>query len=221
MENIGISRIIRSRRRTVALMITPDARLEVRAPLRASDAYIQQLVDERAGWISRKISQVRERPRPRPLEFVDGVKFFYLGLEYPLEIYDGKRIYVTEKLLFPRELLPQARQEMTFWYRQAAVKVMTERAEYYAPLMGVAYEALRLSRASSLWGACTPQKVVLLNWRLVMAPLAVLDYVVVHELAHLIVRNHSKCFWEKVGGFCPDYVHYRGWLKKNGNSLAF
>jgi len=221
MENLPTHTLIRSRRRTVALIITPEAGLMVRAPLHTPVGRIEQFIQERQDWIRQKIAQVQSRPRPSIPEFTDGARFLYRGQGFSMEIYDGVAINCTAKLFFPRALLPQAREEMLFWYRQEARRIIAARVDWYAGVMGVDYRAIALSNADTRWGSCSPTDGLRFNWRLIMAPPEVLDYVVVHELAHLIVRNHSRYFWDKVREFFPAYGAARLWLKKNNRLIEF
>ena len=99
--------------------------------------------------------------------------------------------------------------------RERARDAFIERSCLYASKMGVRFEKIRLNSARTRWGSCGPKGNLSFNWRLIQAPVEILDYVVIHELAHLIERNHSKRFWAKVAEFCPNYHAARDWLKKN------
>ena len=100
-------------------------------------------------------------------------------------------------------------------YKARALPVLKERCEFFAPLMGVAYQKIGLSNAATRWGSCSPQARLRFNWRLVMAPPEVLDYVVVHELAHLKELNHSKRFWALVKEAAPYYLEAKKWLRQH------
>ncbi len=219
MDKIEISQLIRSRRRTIALLITPDARLTVRAPLQTPLSYIEKLVDRKSDWIRRKVAQIHSRKSAHPLP--QGDKFLYLGRSYDLEAYDGKSIYFGDKLFFPREILPHLHQEISFWYKQEARQIIPGRVEHYAAVMGVKYREIQMSDARSRWGSCSPTGAVRFSWRLIMAPLAVVDYVVVHELVHLKIRDHSRRFWNEVARYCPAYPEFRAWLRKNEQIIGF
>src|SRR5512140_2755203 len=113
MSDITITRLIRSRRRSIALVITPEATLTVRAPLRTPLSFIENLVREKADWIHRRISEIRNKPRAVPWSFREGDNFLFLGQNYPLRFFDGDRIELAEELLFPREFLPRGEEELT------------------------------------------------------------------------------------------------------------
>ncbi|MFA5839825.1 MAG: SprT family zinc-dependent metalloprotease [Candidatus Margulisiibacteriota bacterium] len=105
-------------------------------------------------------------------------------------------------------------------YKQRALAVISDRSQYFAEIMGVNYKRLSITSAQQRWGSCTQQGHVNFSWRLVLQPLSIIDYVVVHELAHLRHLNHSKKFWELVSTILPDYKQRRAWLKQNGG-LSF
>ncbi len=171
--------LIRSRRRTIALILSPDATLTVRAPRRLPLEYIEKLVKEKSAWIARKIKEIQARPKVQPREFVN--------------------------------------QEQ---YRKEARQRIEERVVCYARQMGVNYKAIRISSAKKCLGSCSYQGNLNFSWRLSLVPAQVLDYVVVHELAHLIEHNHSQRFWQKVGIFFPEYRQAKKWLKDNIYSLG-
>ncbi len=99
------------------------------------------------------------------------------------------------------------------------VALFRSRCEFYAPFLGVTFNRVSVKDQRTLWGSCTPDGNLNFNWRLTMAPPAVLDYLVVHELAHRAQMNHSRRFWELVERLCPGHRTHRRWLRKNGNAL--
>ena len=113
----------------------------------------------------------------------------------------------------------QAAQLFEQWYRQQARTVFTERVELYAQKYGFEYAKIRISSARTRWGSCSSKGTLSFTWRLVMAPLEIVDYVVVHELSHLREHNHSKAFWAQVAAILPDYKSRRKWLKVNGTNF--
>lgn len=217
-----IHKIIRSKRKTLGLQITKDAMLIVRAPLRASLKDIHEAVRTKLRWIEKKQKWMRENYREREArEFKEGERFLYLGEPYPLvhteEVealaFDGKAF------LFNPEQLPKAAEIFTDWYHWQALKVITGRVKHYAALHGFTYAKIKLSSAETRWGSCSHDGNLNFNWRLLMAPPEIVDYVVAHELAHLAERNHSRKFWDKVAAIFPAYETCREWLRKNDRSL--
>lgn len=221
-SGIHIDRLLRSARKTVGLSITPDAQLIVRAPKRLPLAAIHAVVAEKAGWILRKQAEVRARSAQRKTHaYAEGESFLLLGKTYALQ-YDAnaKRAALSDgKLALPPCDPERARTLLTAWYQKQAREVFLGRIAYYAPLLKVQCGAIRLSGAQGRWGSCGPSGSVNLVWRLVMAPVEVIDYVVVHELAHIRRRDHSAAFWQEVARILPDYQKQRQWLKQNGAYL--
>lgn len=114
---------------------------------------------------------------------------------------------------------PEQRAGMERRYREAAKEYFPKRADYYAQQLGVSYERIRIAGQKTRWGSCSSKGTLSFNWKLMLAPPKVLDYVVVHEICHLKEMNHSPRFWRLVEELMPDYKEYRKWLKENGNTL--
>jgi len=218
-----IDELIRSKRKTVALIIDANGRLVVRAPLRTPLAFIQEFVVSKHAWIESKRALVKKLPPPRPVhKFQEGECFWYLGKTYPLKIVAHTRRSLTleEAFYLPKTTQKQSRLLFETWYKKQARQVISERVQWYAQKFGFSYQKLRLSSARTRWGSCSNRGTLSFTWRLVMAPLEVIDYVVVHELVHLRFPNHSKAFWGEVEKIYPVYRQMRAWLKKNGNQLT-
>jgi len=222
MDEIRISKIVRSRRRSIALVITPDADLIVRAPLHVPLHYIKGLVGKKEAWIRKKMSELAGRAKSRPKAFVADEEFFYLGRGYKLQIVDhaAAGVEIREQLLcLCAIVLPCAREAVIGWYKAEAIKVIAERCDVYAPIVGCRPVAVKITGARKRWGSCGPKGTLNFSWRLIMAPREVIDYVVVHELAHIGQLNHSPVYWNRVRGILPDYRVQEKWLKDNGTLL--
>ncbi|HMV29526.1 MAG TPA: M48 family metallopeptidase, partial [Anaerolineales bacterium] len=111
-------------------------------------------------------------------------------------------------------------QAFTKWYKTQALTIFTERVNHYANLHGLIPKEVKVNSAKTRWGSCTSAGTLNFTWRLVMAPLEVIDYVVLHELAHLKVKNHSPRFWKLVESLCPDFKHHRKWLRDHGETMT-
>ena len=155
-------------------------------------------------------------------QYQDGEEFLYLGEKYPLKIGKYTRVSVTDHTLhFPQAVLFRAKKEMENWYREEALIHITKRVEWYAKRMGVNYVSVSVADTKSRWGACTHDNRLQFNWRLIMTPHAVLDSVVVHELAHTVVKNHSQDFWFHVRKVMPGYAAHRAWINHHQTELNF
>ncbi len=222
MTEIKIDKLIRSRRRTIALEIARDASLIVRAPFRAPLDFIEKVVFKKRFWIKEKQEFVRERcKKTAPKEFVNGEGFLYLGDMYKLEFVDvlDKPIAFNNGFLVSLKYADTAKEVLIAWYKEQAHQKISERVHWYSSLYGFKYNKIRISDAQRRWGSCSAKDNLNFTWRLIMAPLMVIDYVVVHELAHIEEKNHLKDFWNKVKIMMPDYKQYKKWLKENRHLL--
>jgi hypothetical protein len=222
MEPVKIDSIIRSKRKTVSLIITPEARLVVRAPLRTSEAYIEKLVADKKTWIQRKIAEIAGRPAPSKKQFVDGEEFLFLGKRYPLKFVDNgfTGIELGEHLCVSGKPGLDIHAALTGWYKSQARIIFGERCASCARIVGRTPVSIRISHATRRWGSCSTRGTVCFSWRLVLAPPEIIDYVIVHELVHLIHHNHSKRFWASVGAIMPDYRERKNWLKVHEQVLT-
>jgi len=219
---VQIDKIIRTKRKTIALQVTDDAKLVVRAPFNADDDTIIEIVLKHRRWIEEKKKEIEARdPKLSRKEFVDGEGFLYLGRYYKLNIVDDQ----SEPLKFEgafylsRYVLPHAQETFMQWYKNKALEKISERAGLYAKKRGFKYNKIKITNAQKRWGSCSFKGNLNFSWRLIMAPLPVLDYVVIHEHVHLEERNHAKSFWDKVKTLMPDYEIHSNWLLKNGYLL--
>ncbi|MDO9550506.1 MAG: SprT family zinc-dependent metalloprotease [Methanoregula sp.] len=221
MDDIRIEKIVRSRRRTIALVITSEAHLIVRAPLRASTAMIDDLVREKRSWILKKIGEIRQRPAATMHAYEEGENFLYLGRMYPLHIMEDKTgaIERTDRLCVCRTLLPDIEYRLKRWYMQEAQREIQARCMWFSMKTGHVPTTIRISDARQRWGSCNSRAGLNFSWRLIQAPPEIIDYVVVHELVHISQPDHSKKFWEKVKAIMPDYELRRQWLRENERLL--
>jgi predicted metal-dependent hydrolase len=217
---IQIDKLVRSKRKTLSLIVEEDGTLTVRAPLRMKVADIRRFIETKADWIQRKQARVQKEALPAR-QYADGEMFLYLGQEVPLRLIpDCKPALVMDGTFrLTRSAQPRAAVVFEAWYKKQARAVLTGRVEFFARKYGFKVEKIRISSARSRWGSCSARGTLSFTWRLVMAPPAVIDYVVVHELCHLKELNHSKSFWVRVEAILPEYMSCRKWLKLNGTKL--
>lgn len=223
MNNVPeIDRIIRSKRKSIALVVTADAKLVVRAPYRTSSGYIEDLVKKKVKWIIEKQQlALRKNDAHKDSRFENGEEFLFLGDKYRLEFQDCKTCVKMEpgRLILQEKEPDDAASDLRAWYRKQAKLVLNGRVEYYSKMTDIRYRSVKISGARKRWGSCGPGNTLNFTWRLVMAPLCVVDYVIVHEIAHVEFKNHSKQFWAKVESIMPDYGKHRTWLKDNQKLL--
>lgn len=219
---VEIDQLIRSKRKTIALIVRPDGTLIVRAPLRASSASIREFVEKNIEWIEKKQAEARAVVLPAPKKYMSGEKFEYLGNVYPLEVSPRqKKILLFEDGTFKlaEAAQPQAELALERWYRTQAQKIIQERVNLYALREDVHYAKIGITSARTRWGSCSSTGSLNFSWRLIQAPIEIVDYVVVHELVHTVFHDHSRRFWMRVEQILPDYRERRNWLKRNGHRL--
>ena len=220
--SIPIDRLVRSRRKTVAIVIERDGRVTVRAQLRLSELRIQAFVEAHAGWITKTLARLQAAPSATIHRYVDGESFLYLGQAYPLYLVPARHpalAFDGVAFRLARSSLAKAQETFARWYKQQARLFLSERVSTLAGEHAFHYQKIRISSARTRWGSCSSRGTLSFTYRLVMAPAEVLDYVVLHELVHTQIKNHSKTFWNKVGELMPDYRRRLAWLKKNGKYL--
>ena len=220
-EMVTINKIIRTKRKTIALIVERDGSLVVRAPLRAGEEKINQFVGEQEKWILKKQAEFKTYPIHSPKEYVNGESFQFLGQTYKLQIEADQKpsLYLNGKFRLAKSALPKAEAVFEKWYRKQALQLLSNRVQWYATKYGYKYKKVRITAARSRWGSCSSTGTLSFAWRLIMAPAPVIDYVIVHELIHLKVKNHSSKFWNEVEAILPDYRNRREWLRKNGHLL--
>ena len=208
-------------RRSISLRID-DRGLTVNAPLRASEKWLFDVLQEKADWVLKQL-EGWEAKKPPPIFWAEGARIPFRGEDFILtltpktrgafpQLY-GEILHVPVGLEADASAIEKA---VAHWYRKEALQVFRECVEHFAPLLQVQPREIKLTSARTQWGNCTTQGVVRLNWQLVKMPLHLIDYVVVHELAHLVEMNHSPAFWRVVESACPDYKQNRAELRSYG-----
>ncbi|GAB4115062.1 MAG: M48 family metallopeptidase [Candidatus Caldatribacteriota bacterium] len=217
-----IKKIIHSRRKTISLQVSDDATLVVRAPLGVSDEIIDRVILRHQNWIEKKKKEIKLRNLNfSKKEFINGEGFFYLGDYYRLYLVDYQEVPLNFKNGFylSKKYLANAKEIFIDWYKERAYEKISERVQWYALKRGFQYNKIKITNAQKRWGSCSGKGTLNFSWRLIMAPLLVIDYVVIHELVHLVEKNHSRAFWNKVKMLMTDYQKQQEWLKKNGYLL--
>ena len=216
-------------RRTMAIQIIPPGKILVCSPIGVPEDIIRERVKSKGRWILKKLIQLRDIGlETRDRIFVDGQPFLFLGKNYPLKILkNGRkrpRVFFSNNR-FNLELHEldhiKMRKAMEKWYRKKADRVINDRVEVYIHKIGKEPVSVKVKEQKRRWGSCTARGKLYFNWRIIMAPPGIIDYVVVHEMSHLAYLNHSKIFWQKVESVLPDYKKRRKWLKDNGLKLDF
>jgi predicted metal-dependent hydrolase len=212
--------IIRSHRRTIALIVENDGSVIIRAPYRLSRTVIDKFFEDHADWIREKQNLVKLN-NPPPHRFVDGEIFYFLGKEYPLKIVTDQSVllHLEGEFLLHEKAIPNATAIFTDWYREQAFEVIGDRLTQLARHFDINYKKFRISNARKRLGSCSNRGTLSFTWRLILAPIEVIDYIIIHELTHISIPNHSKQFWNQVKQYMPDYSIHKSWLKSHGKRL--
>lgn len=207
-----------SKRRSIGLRID-DRGLTVSMPLRASESWLHSVLQDKANWVVEKLDGWQSR-KPQAMCWKEGEFIPYLGEQLTLRI--RQSLFAAPAQRRGKELwlfvaddsdTVHIEQLVSHWYRQQAEPLFVERVAHYAPLLNVMPRIVKLSAAKTQWGSCTARGTVRVNEQLIRLPLRLIDYVVVHELAHLREMNHSAAFWSVVETACPNYTKLRRELK--------
>ncbi|MCL5666591.1 MAG: M48 family metallopeptidase [Patescibacteria group bacterium] len=213
--------LVYSKRRSVSIIIK-HGKVEVRAPQRANLAQIKKFVSSKQGWIDKALARHRQRQIPEK-KFTEGEQLLFLGKNYPLRISENyfSRLRMEQGIfLLSKFRQRSAKSQFEDWYRRRAKEFLTERCQYYGRLMNVKYQKITITGAATRWGSCSRKGTINFSWKLALAPPEIVDYVAVHELAHLRHHNHSKEFWRFVAMYFPNFRMAKKWLNQSGHLLA-
>lgn len=216
--------IEKSKRRTVAIYITKDEKVTVKAPFFVSDKKINELVDVKRGWIEKKLLQMKLINESKEnFSFDEGQTLLYLGKPYPIKktqtgntfLFDGESFIISD-LPFP-----QTEKLAANWFKNRAKETILERLKLHSAQTGLSYSGAKITAAKTVWGSCSGNNALCFSFRLLFAPIEAIDYVILHELAHTIEHNHSKKFWSIVEKMMPNYMNQKNILKKIQKVVSF
>ena len=216
--------VIYSQRKKLAITVERDRSVVVHAPIGTDPSKISQVVESRKQWIYEKTrhAQKYEGPPTAPgKELVNGESLLYLGRQYRIEMVDSDAasIRFSNKFLVPKKLYAIRHRVFNRWYFSRAEEKILPRIHLHAKSMGIAYNQAKIVDVKYRWGSCTLKDNLNFNWRLIKAPMFVVDYVIVHELAHLLESNHTPRFWNIVRAQSPTMDKAKQWLKEHGELL--
>ncbi|MCA1032554.1 M48 family metallopeptidase [Bacillus timonensis] len=208
-------------RTSTSIAIDHYGNIEVSAPKGTPDDRVLQLLEDKWALILEKVNETKERTLGQQKKVYDhGETFLYLGKTYPIQIvqdgtnnqdyvlFEEEKLYIYVKQL-EDDKVKQALKR--FYYQQC--KALVERSiKFYQPNFKVKPRGVRINDSSTTWGTCDSNLQLTFNWKLAMAPIEVIDYVVVHEMCHMVHLNHDRSFWRLVGKIMPDYKEKESWL---------
>ncbi len=220
--------IVYRNRKNLSIIVEPDGNVRVAAPAQMKAAAIMEAMERNAGWIDRKLQLVEESLAGlSPRFFASGEKLVFRGRSYPCLFELNDRLatvnikmdgdLITIRSPFQdRDMLKNA---LESWYTAQAKLVLPERVEHYEQLLNVRANGIRIKNHQKRWGSCSNKGNLNFNWRLILTPDEIIDYLVVHEMCHLKYMNHSQDFWSLMKVVMPDYAERRAWLKTHTGRL--
>jgi predicted metal-dependent hydrolase len=208
------TKIIRSpnRRRSMVIQIHPEKGVIIRAPLKASNDRIEKFFKEKLPWIKKSLIKIQTKKSKIPkYNFIPGEKFPYLGELTQLPVYK--------------------RQDVINWYKEKAKNFLTQRTEIFAKLLAqktsssifnptIRTPKVLVKSFKSRWGVCSRSNVITYNWKIILAPIPIINYLVCHELVHIIHKNHSRRFYKTLSSLDPDFKIHQKWLRENSMALT-
>jgi len=221
-------------RKTMEVTIDTSLELTVTAPMTATMEDVEEVLESRQEWILEKLYGLQEqREPPYPKEYMSGEKLLYRGRQYPLEVIEGdvseptlsfdEQTFTLRVHRFDKEVdhvsVRRKRQAVVDWFMQRAEEELPERVSRLEPRLGLGHVPVWVGELDGRWGEYD-NGTIRLNWRLILAPVRIQEYVIAHELAHSVHDTHSDSFWNTVGALVPNYEERREWLRVNGNTLT-
>ncbi len=217
-----------NRKRSASIQLDGDT-VKLTMPRNLSDRWAQNLIQKRFGWIQKQLKIQAESPPPKAKEYVNGEAFLFLGRNYRLKKVAGDSGKVEFRNGYIEVSVPPSlsgddvgcsvKSSLAQWYAAQALFRLQEKTCRYASIIMVEPKSVRVKSYKSKWGSCAISGDISYNWRIIMAPHHIVDYVVVHELCHLLELNHSPRYWRHVENVISDFRECKEWLKTNGASL--
>ncbi len=232
-ENVYNYTIERTQRNSVGIIVEPDGTIIVRAPPDMDEKTIIENVNKKRKWIADKIKAKRKvkPPIPKIQEPVSGEKLRFKNALYRLQVHKNDEnqtrlvricrtlhVYVNDKL-DDEVRASEIKNVIIGWYKDKALHFLSTRVERYSLYLKKEPKGINIREIKLRWGSCTPDGKLLFNWRIIMAPISAIDYVVIHELCHLEDSDHSASFWNAVESLQPTYRKWKEWLHVNGRQL--
>ena len=214
------------RKKTISIQIK-NGLIDVRAPQHIAQVEIDSFIQKKMSWIKKKVDTQNKIITPKRKKFLNNEYFLFMGKECKLNItvlknkkncidHSNIQIIMKEKDINNKSKVKIALEKT---YRKYALKILTEKTMFIASSINVEPEKIKVRSYKGRWGTCSYKKDISFNWKLIMAPEKIIEYVIVHELCHLIHFNHSKNFWESVENILPDYKLRKDWLRTNEGLL--
>jgi hypothetical protein len=223
--------IVRAARKRSSSIEIRDNAVIIRVPKRMRLDEIRGVLLEKANWINKKLAEQAKRPTAPKRVFEDGSSFPFMGQDYTLKIIEGAKnniqiegnslVLTLRNIKKITDLPARVKRTVRKWYMSEALALLTEKTTTIANQIEAKAGTVTIRDFKSRWGGCHPSGNIHYNWRIVMGPEDLVNYLVAHEVSHLNHHNHSPAFWDEVWFIMPDYKDWRNWLRDNSKLLSF
>lgn len=213
-------KIIKSRRKTISLSIDKNAELVARVPYNYNPTQLNNFINEKSKWIATHIKQVQENNQKyAPFKPENGAKLTLLGQTFEIIIKNTTRAKIIENnIILPNK---NTKEYLIILLKKYAKQQLENRVKQFAKEFGFSYNKVHIGSAKTVWGSCSANNNLNFTYKLLLTPNIVVDYVIIHELSHTIVRNHSKEFYQIVADCMPEYKLAEQWLKQNKGVINY
>ncbi|MDB2092530.1 M48 family metallopeptidase [Clostridium paraputrificum] len=219
--------VVFKERKTMSIEVEPSGEVNVSSPLGVTEDIILDKVKSKANWIVQKQYEVQSiNINKINREVVSGESYLYLGRNYSLQIEDINTKDINVKLFRGKFIIStytrnqdKIKLALENWYREKTLLRVNERVNYYKQYFNIRPKDIKVKEQKKRWASCTSNNELLFNWRCSMAPANILDYIVLHEMTHMIYKDHSQEFWDRMAAVMPDYEVRKEWLRNNGIKL--
>ena len=227
---LSLLKVIKTERKRTASISVKDSAVLVTVPQTLSIGKVHEIVAKKRRWFQGKLNYYKQTQNlSKTKEYVSGEGFAYLGRNYRLKVLTGKLNGVQFKngklvVHIPKEYSKSKRENkvkqlLEQWYRERALVKLQEKTRRLARKVGVEPKSVSIKSYKGRWGGCNSKQELFFNWNIIIAPNRIVDYVVVHELVHLIHHDHGKAYWKRLKSVFPDYEECKEWLKVHGRNL--
>ena len=211
-----------ARRRSISLSVERDGQVTLRVPTRATEGQLVQVLEKRDAWLHKQLHAKSLFQRPCPPSYVDGESFYYLGRAYRLRlIHDSAKPRRSPLRLennwfeLDARVQPHASLYFARWYAKSGKVLVSKIVEHLGTRLGTMPSALHIRRLGYRWASCSAAGVLNVHWHVLTLPPRIIEYIIAHELAHLVEPNHSKYFWKVLERIMPDWAERKKWLDKH------
>lgn len=207
------TKIVKSKRRSISLIIENNGDFIVRAPLKAKENDIYKFIAEKSKWIISKRTE-RLHNKPKVLRFNNEEEnVSILGNKYTIKLHNAIKVKILDAIIYIPEI--NSKEKLIQYLKKLAKQVIDEELKQINKEYGLTYSKISINSAKTRWGSCNAKNKLNFTYKLMLCPIEIVRYVVIHEICHTKVKNHGKGFWKLVKEYCPNYKTCEKWLKDN------